>query len=101
MTYLLFADIPYIYNHIHHFNTEINEEVEIQCVYTSYPQEKFVKWFREGQLINESKKYHITSDLHNNKHRTKLLIKNVNKNDITKYTCEIEVKIFGFYIFHL
>lgn len=67
--------------------------MEIHCVYLSNPPAKAVRWYRgEKNQIEENKKYHISGDMHNHKQHTKLLINNVNKNDLTDYHCEIEVR---------
>jgi hypothetical protein len=83
-----------IYHHIDHYNTEIGGDIEVHCVYMANPQPTTIRWYRDHkQLVNETEKYHITNDIHNHKHRAKLLIKNVGKNDLKDYICEIEVLI--------
>lgn len=80
-------------HHKAYFNTEEGENAEIHCVYKAFPEPTQVKWMKGGSQIHESEKYSINNDVREHHDRTKLVIKNVDKNvDLVTYQCVVEVK---------
>ena len=78
-------------HHHSYFNGEEGSDVELKCLYKSFPAPKSVKWLKGGSKIHDSDKYKIENDMKDHHDRTKLLIRNVNKNDLITYQCEVEV----------
>lgn len=78
-------------HHSNYFNAEEGADVEIHCLYKSFPAPTSVKWLRGGSKIHSNDKYVISNDMKDHHDRTKLLIKNVDKKDLTLYQCEVEV----------
>jgi hypothetical protein len=79
-------------HHTAYFNGEEGQDVELHCVYKSFPAPSQVKWMRGGSQIFEDEKYAITSDVKEHHDRTKLLVRNVDsKKDLVTYQCVVEV----------
>lgn len=87
------SDPPFFDHHRSYFNAEEGSDVELHCLYKSFPASKSVKWFKGGSKIHDNDKYKIDNDMKEHHDRTKLLIRNVNKNDLTTYQCEVEVSL--------
>lgn len=85
------SDQPFFMHHTGYFNAEEGGDVEIHCLYKSFPAPKSVKWLKGGSKIHDNDKYKITNDMREHHDRTKLLIRNVNKNDMILYECDVEV----------
>lgn len=81
---------PFFTHHRHYFNAEEKNDVELHCLYKSFPAPKSIKWLKGGSRIHENDKYIISNDMREHHDRAKLLIKNVNKNDLVLYQCEVE-----------
>lgn len=89
-----FLDAPFFKDRHHkYFNVEIGSDAEVYCLYRSSPATKSVKWFKGSVIINESDKYSVSNDEKEHHERTKLMIKNVAPEDLTKYTCEVQVSL--------
>lgn len=80
-------------HHRSYFNAEEGGDVELHCLYKSFPAPKSVKWLKGGSKIHDSDKYKIDNDMKEHHDRTKLLIKSVSKNDLISYQCEVEVSL--------
>lgn len=87
----VFLDPPFFMHHRNYFNAEEGGEVELHCLYKSFPTPKSVKWLKGGSKIHDNDKYKIDNDMKEHHDRTKLLIRSVNKNDLITYQCEVEV----------
>lgn len=84
-------DPPFFMHHHSYFNAEEGGDVELKCLYKAFPAPKSIKWLKGGSKIHDSDKYKIDNDMKDHHDRTKLLIRNVNKNDLVMYQCEVEV----------
>jgi hypothetical protein len=88
---LLFPVAPFFRPHHNFFNGEISNDVEIFCTYKASPPATSVKWFKNGNQVHENDKYSIKADEKDHHDRTKLLIRDVQENDLGVYYCEIQV----------
>lgn len=73
-----------------YFNAEEGSEAEVHCRYKAFPAPKSVKWFKGGSQIHNNENYEISSDVKGHSDRTILTIKNVDKDDLITYECEVE-----------
>lgn len=89
--FLLILDAPFFKRNHNFFNTEIGNDAEIYCLYRSSPAPKSVKWFKGTTQIHENDKYKVMADEKDHHDRTILEIKNIDKNDLTHYFCEVQV----------
>jgi hypothetical protein len=79
-------------HHTPYFNTEEGEDVELHCVYKAFPAPTSVKWMKGGSQIHDNEKYQVNNDVREHHDRTKLLIRNVNRDDdLLTYQCSVEV----------
>lgn len=78
-------------HHHAYFNAEEGSDVELHCLYKAFPAPTSVRWLKGGSKIHDNDKYQINNDVREHHDRTKLLIRNVGKNDLVMYQCEIEV----------
>lgn len=83
--------MPFFKLHHNYFNTEAETDAEIFCLFRSSPPAKSVKWFRGNKLIRDGDKYTVSADEKDHHDRTILLIKNIEKSDLTSYFCEVQV----------
>lgn len=80
-------------HHRSYFNAEEGGDVELHCLYKSFPAPKSINWLKGGSKIYDSEKYKIENEIKEHYDRTKLLIKSVTKNDLITYHCEVEVNL--------
>lgn len=88
---IFFTDAPFFMHHHAYFNAEEGGEVELHCLYKAFPSPTSVRWLKGGSKIHDNDKFQISSDVREHHDRTKLLIRNVSKNDLIMYQCEVEV----------
>ncbi|CAH1729198.1 unnamed protein product [Chironomus riparius] len=81
---------PFFRPHHNFFNADIGNDVEIFCTYKASPAATSVKWFKNGNQIHENDKFVIKADEKDHHDRTKLLIKDVEQNDLGVYYCEVQ-----------
>ncbi|XP_070505963.1 limbic system-associated membrane protein isoform X2 [Chironomus tepperi] len=81
---------PFFRPHHNFFNADIGNDVEIFCTYKASPAATSVKWYKNGNQIHENDKYVVKADEKDHHDRTKLLIKDVEQNDLGVYYCEIQ-----------
>uniref|UniRef100_A0A182K8Q7 Ig-like domain-containing protein n=1 Tax=Anopheles christyi TaxID=43041 RepID=A0A182K8Q7_9DIPT len=83
--------IPTIHKHSSYINTAIGENVEIVCLYDSYPAARKIQWLRNDEIVQQSPgQTTITNDHHNHHNRTRLSIKNIQQKDLQAFYCKIE-----------
>lgn len=82
---------PTIHKHAGYVNTAIGENVELACLYDSYPSPTKIQWLRDDGVVQPSSgQMIITNDHHNHHDRTRLAIKNVQQKDLVAYYCKID-----------
>lgn len=82
---------PIIHKHVGYVNTAIGENVELVCLYDSYPSATKIQWLREDEVLQSSGgQTAITNDRHNHHDRTRLTIKSVQQKDLVPYYCKID-----------
>jgi hypothetical protein len=90
-SYRSILDPPFFTRGHSYFNTEIGSDAEISCLFKATPAFTSAKWFKGSTQLHESDKYAIASDMKEHHDRLKLVIKNVEKSDLTSYRCEVQV----------
>ncbi|KFB47578.1 opioid-binding protein/cell adhesion molecule, putative [Anopheles sinensis] len=81
---------PNIHKHSGYVNTAIGENVELVCLYDSYPSPTKIQWLKNDGVIQPSAQTTITNDHHNHHDRTRLLVKNIQQKDLVAYYCRID-----------
>lgn len=70
----------------------MNYDAELHCVFEANPAPTHVHWYKPtGERIHENDKYKIINDFDKkDRSRTSLQVKDVDQNDLVRYTCEVE-----------
>lgn len=87
------TDQPFFTQHHSYFNAEEGGDVELHCLYKAFPAPTLVRWTKGGSTLHNNEKYKIDNDMTAHHDRTKLLIRNVDADDLTMYLCEVKVSI--------
>lgn len=88
-----FTDKPEFLKAEDHVNTGIGYDAELHCVFESNPAPMHVHWYKVSprERIHEGDKYRIINDFDKKERsRTSLQIKDVNQQDLIRYSCEVE-----------
>jgi Immunoglobulin I-set domain len=88
------TDQPIFPKHRDYVNTAVGNTAELHCDFTADPQPSSVRWFTNDRTrIHASDKYELVDAVHGHHNRSMLVVKNVEKSDLSAYHCEVENSI--------